>query len=213
MEVFKSKFVHVYIHELWRLASEIVSKAEFVFNESRIPDSGYMIQVSPEIHSNIIYILINSANIKKLLYTSPHKRKDESKKQFEYRINRSKDLQKLFAEIDISEIKNSKVRNSLEHFDEKLDDINIKFSGSKQDIFPAAAYNMTFSEWKVINPRVMPIRLYISSEKRFYNFNHCIDIGKLHAEASSIISRLKELKLLEQSEKPGGMILLLRQEG
>ena len=214
MEILKSKFVHVYIHELWRLASEIVSKTELVFSESRVPDTGNVIQVTPDIHSNIMYVLINAANIKKLLFSYPdHKKKDETRKQFEFRMNRSKDLQKLFLGLDITEIKNNKVRNSLEHFDEKLDDLNIKFSELNQDIFKAAAYNMAFSRWEVISPRVVPIRLYISSERKYYNFDNCIDLGKIHSEALSIVTRLKELKLLESSEEPGGMLILLNQGG
>lgn len=205
----KSKFFHIYIHEVWRLATEIIVNCEYVFNEAKVPDEGYSIQVSSNIHSHIIYVLINSANLKKMIFTLPNRGKDESKKQYEFRLERSNLLKQLFNGIDITEIKNNKVRNTLEHFDEYIDKENLKFSGCELDSGLRAAYNMTLSDWDVFFPRVYPIRLYVANEKKFYNMNFSIDIGKIYEEAKAIIDRMKSLEIFKNEDEAGGLLLVL----
>lgn len=204
-----SKLFLIYIHEVWRLSNEIVTNCEKVFDEATIPDKEYIIQVSPNIHSHIIYILINSANLKKLIFPSENKSKDESKKQYEFRLERSKLLKELFNGIDIKEIKNSKVRNTLEHFDEYIDKENLKLESSDKKVSPFAAYNMALSDWGAFSPPVYPIRLYISKEKKFYNMGFSIDIGKIYEEAKAIIERLNSLDIFNNGTESGGLLIPL----
>ncbi|MCY1462878.1 hypothetical protein D9M71_806980 [compost metagenome] len=65
---------------------------------------------------------------------------------------------------------------------------------------------MVISHWEVIQPRLYPIRLYVSSEKKFYNMKWSVDVGLIHSEAKSIIEKLKELKAFEKGEQGGLMI-------
>lgn len=66
---------------------------------------------------------------------------------------------------------------------------------------------MTFSEWKVMQPDVYPIRLYISKEKTFYNFDWSINIGEIDNEARAIQNRLKTLDMFKEKES-GGLLTL-----
>lgn len=204
----KSKLLGVYINEIERLASEIETNCEFIFNEAKLPQEGHLIQVSPGIHSHIMYVLINAANLKKLIFNSYKRQKGESEKLYEFRLKRTNRLQEIFKDIEITEIKKSRVRNTLEHFDEYLDEESIKFENTHDNSRNVAAYNMALSDWDVFNPRVYPIRLYIVNEKKFYNMGYSIDIGKMYEEAKAILNRLKQQNLLTNRSGEGGMLII-----
>ena len=92
--------------------------------------------------------------------------------------------------IKLAELLNAKVRNTLEHFDEYLDEANLALSDARVPPSPMAAYNMVLSRWDAINPRVYPIRLYISAERKFYNMKWSVDLDAINKEASAIAERL-----------------------
>lgn len=48
-----SKLFSLYIHELWWLSHAIKTKTEKLFVEAKVPETGYILQVSPELHSLI----------------------------------------------------------------------------------------------------------------------------------------------------------------
>ncbi len=199
------KLFAIYIHELFRLADEIKNNCEKIFNDTKVHEDKKMIQVSPKVHSNIIYVLINAANLKKLVFTHSDKSKNESKQLYEFRIERSRILRELLDGIEITEIRNNRVRNTLEHFDEYIDKENIKFKNTEGTL--RAAYNMTLTEWDIFNPRLYPIRLYIANERKFYNMGFSIDIGKIYEEAEAIIERLNNLDYIRRLDGPGGLLI------
>jgi hypothetical protein len=94
-------------------------------------------------------------------------------------------------------------------FDEYLDEANLKLSREIQPPSPMAAYNMVFSHWEVTNPKVYPVRLYISSERKFYNLKWSVDIGKIYKEATAILSELKKLPEFSQQKELGGLMVRL----
>lgn len=203
------KLSTLYVHELWWLSSSLIRKAEHLFEEAKIPESGYLLQVSPELHSVIASILADAANIKKMLVTPSAKMNGESGGQSRLRKERAKRLKDLISDIELKEILNHKVRNTLEHFDEYLDEANVKLSKSKTPPSPMAAYNMILSHWEVTNPPVYPVRVYISSERMFYNLKWKVNIGLLYEEAMAIIGELKKAPELDREEGPGGLMLRL----
>ncbi len=167
-----------------------------------------MIQVNPELHSLIASVLSDAANLKKLLITPSTKLNGESGRQYRLRRGRASALCKLLEGVQLVELLNSKVRNTLEHFDEYLDEANLNISEAKNPPSPMAAYNMVLSSWDVFNPRVYPIRLYISSERKFYNMKWSVDLDAMHKEASSVAERLKN-SMGSAGEGPGGLMLRL----
>jgi len=204
-----SKLRSLYFHELWWLASSIVAKCEKLFNETVIPDSGYQIQVSPELHSLIASVLSDAANIKKLITTPSAKLRNESGVQTRLRKERARTLKALFNSIALNEILKHKVRNTLEHFDEYLDQANVKLTKAANPPSPMAAYNMILSHWEAFNPRVYPIRVYISSEKTYYNMKWSINIESIYNEASAMLTELNKIPDLTQEDGPGGLMLRL----
>lgn len=210
IDITKSEIMGIYLSELFSLAYSIKKGCEEIFEETKVPDKGYIIQVSSEIHNKINNIIINAANIKKLIKSPLPRQKKESAKNFKIRKQRESVFQEILSGLDLIEIFNTDVRNKLEHFEEYLDSMALKLMDSESDIqkgYPAASYNMVFSHWEVTNPSVYPIRLYITSEKTFYHMKWSVNIKNLYDEATRIIERLEESKLNLDQDKPGGLLI------
>ena len=160
-------------------------------------------------HSLIASILSDAANLRKLVVT-PHTRLGgESGRQFRLRKARAAALREAIKDIELVELLNSKVRNTLEHFDEYLDEANIALSEAKTPPSPMAAYNMVLSRWEVFTPPVYPVRLYISSERKFYNMKWSVDIDAMHKEARAVVERLAQSDVFGNTESPGGLMVRL----
>lgn len=200
-----SLFNDVYYYELKWLSYSIKTKCEHVFNIVSIPDEGYLIQVNAEVHSNIFSLLSDAANLKKLILTSGVKKTGENGARFKLRKERASVLSDFLKSLNIKEMLNPKVRNTLEHFDEYLDKANYEVTQSAPQN-KLAAYNVVLSHWDAISPRVYPLRLYISSEKKFYNMQWGIDIGLIYLEACSILEKLEGGKSPVSTE-PGGLMI------
>lgn len=204
----ETKLFSVYLHELWWLANGIREKTERLFSEAKVPEEGNVIQVNPELHSVIASVLSDAANLKKLLVTPNARLNGESGRQYRLRRARAATLNKLLDGIQLAELLNVKVRNTLEHFDEYLDEANLAISEAKNPPSPMAAYNMVLSRWEVFNPRVYPIRLYISAERKFYNMKWSVDLDAMNREASLVAERLRTYMGVA-NEGPGGLMLRL----
>lgn len=208
IDITSMEITMVYIHELYSLCEAIVRETDEIFSEAVIPEKYESIQVSPVLHSRINSVLLYSANIKKLIKTPKTRRNNESKKRFELRQQRNEIFDDLLKNIEINEIFNSKVRNTLEHFEEHLDKLNLKLSEPNSKIkneYSGAVYNIAFSDWKALKYDVYPIRLYIVKEQKFYNFEWSIDIGKIAKEAKEIKNRLEQIKDFKDKDS-GGLI-------
>ena len=204
-----TKLFSLYFHELRWLAHSIQTKSEKLFDEAKVSAEGYVVQVNPELHSLIASILSDAANLRKLVVT-PHTRLNgESGQQFRLRKARAAALREAIKDIELVELLNSKVRNTLEHFDEYLDEANIALSEAKTPPSPMAAYNMVLSRWEGFAPRVYPVRLYISSERKFYNMKWSVDIDAMHKEARAVVERLADSDVFGKTESPGGLMVPL----
>ncbi|NJC88581.1 MAG: hypothetical protein FIB02_08630 [Desulfuromonas sp.] len=204
-----TKLLQLYFHELWWLAHGIKTKAEQLFSETKVPEAGNVIQVNPDLHSLIASLLSDATNLKKLVSTQNAQLKGESGRQFRLRKARTAALREAIVGIQLTEMLNAKVRNTLEHFDEYLDEANLAVTTAQAPPSPMAAYNMVFSRWEVFNPRVYPVRVYISSEKKYYNMKWSVDIGEIHKEATAIVERLKSHPAFANIEAPGGLMVRL----
>lgn len=204
-----TKLFSLYFHELRWLAHSIQIKAEKLFAETKVPEEGNVIQVSPELHSLIASILSDAANLRKLVETPNARLHGETGRRFRLRKSRATALRKAIKDIQLVELLNSKVRNTLEHFDEYLDEANTMLSEAKAPPSPVAAYNMVLSRWEIFTPPVYPVRLYISSERKFYNMKWSVDIDALHKEARAIIECLAQNHVFAEKENPGGLMLRL----
>ncbi|KIL46146.1 hypothetical protein [Jeotgalibacillus campisalis] len=211
IDIYKSEVLGLYLHELYSLSTSIEKECEEIFKEAKIPEGGHMIQVSPEIHAKINNIVINSANIKKLISTSKEKKKKESAKTFKMRSQRAEMFKDLLEKLNLKEILRTDVRNKLEHFEEYLDKMSLELMDNNSKIktdYPAATYNIVFSDWGAITPPVYPLRLYIANERIYYHLDWSMDIGKVYQETRAINKRLSDLDYF--TDDPGGMLIVFK---
>lgn len=199
----------IYMHELWWLTESIKRRCEELFRETPLPDEGYYFKMEYRIHSLINDILSDAANLKKLITIPTRKTQSESPKQFEVHVERSKFLQGIIKGLEISELKSVKVRNTLQHFDEYLDEANIEASEGKLKAHQMAVYNFVMSHWEAINPRPYPIRLYICAEKTYYNMKASVNLEKIYVEASRINEVMRSEIKRESDSEPGGFMIPL----
>ncbi len=213
LDIVESEFMQIYLHEMYSLCEGINRECKEIFREATVPFGHNLLSVSPILHSRIYSVLIYAANLKKLAFPTRHRKKNEGTGTYKLRNQRADLFEEILNELPIKEIKNSKVRNTLEHFDEYLDESNVKLDKKHnkeklKDKHGFAAYNMAFSRWETFDRKVYPIRLYIAEEKKFYNLDWSIDIGKIDNEAKLILERLNDLELLKGKES-GGLLIPL----
>lgn len=214
INIHETKLAHVYVYELWLLVSNIKKKAEKVFELAVVPEDPNMnfVGVKPELHSYISSLLCDATNIKKLI-AMPLNKGSRSAKLFEFQKARCKMLLEIVGNIDITEILNVKIRNTLEHFDEYLDEANAELTLNPMPAGTegrsAAAFNVALSRWDTISPRVYPIRLYIAAERKFYNMKWSVDIGKIYEQSNMLRERLINSYGFDHPEKGNGLLFLI----
>ncbi|BED28499.1 TPA: hypothetical protein IBL02_004379 [Escherichia coli] len=203
------KLNFIYLHELWLLTHSIKTRCEELFHETPLPDAGYYFKIDYNIHILINSILSDAANVKKLIAVPKNKTREESPEQFRLHIERSNYLQQKIKDIEIKEINSVRVRNTLQHFDEYLDQLNIDVTAGKMKGHDIAVYNFVISHWKAINPRPYPIRLYVCEEKTYYNMKASINLEKVYNEAFQVNEVIRKEINKEAGAEPGSFMVPL----
>jgi hypothetical protein len=129
------------------------------------------ISSAPEIHEFIYGVLMDAANIRKLLLVPDKPNSRESQRRFSLRRYRAAFLRSALKTVVLQEILDQKVRNTLEHFDEYMDEAVLELSDSTTRVSPWAAFNLIVSGRDVFRPPIFPIKLYVADERVFYNLN------------------------------------------
>ena len=203
------KFRKIYLYELWFLSQSIIKRCEKIFKEVPIPKVGYALGPGYEIHSEINCILSEAASIKKLITPPQKKTKGLSQEKFQFQVDRCNYLKDKIKHIQISEINSVKVRNSLQHFDEYLDEAMVKINGGKLAVHGMALYNWVISDPAATNVRPYPLRIYVGTEKKYYNMDVSIDLGKVYSEALDINKAIGDLFERDTGYTPGSLMLPL----
>lgn len=208
-----SALTYIIFRELIFLTANITSKAEKIFSETTTssPVGGWM-KVDHEVHALISSLISDAACLKKLISTPKERKRNESASAYRFRMKRRAYFETALKGIDVSEIVNSKVRNSLEHFDEYLDKANAFLTIDNGENYKFALYNIICSGWGVFNfdesfrGEKYPIRIYVAPERRFYNFDYSIDIDKIYSEAKHIQSIMLASEGMSGADQPVGYI-------
>src|SRR5690606_5924040 len=207
-----------YLQELRTLSSEIVRTfneiesivhsrkqgTEAVFTFPHIPDKYFFIQ--PDVFTRIASIQVHSANINKILFATPRK-KNEANSKYDYRVKRSDELQKYFDMDRISEIRSNDVRNILEHFDERLDNISLwLWNRSIDGEYEVIASNIILSGEGALHGKPYYLKCYIIDSKIYKNAEKESNLGELVSEAN-YIRTVVESKLI--SNPQAGSIIII----
>ena len=202
--------IDIYINELFWLLTSIKSKCERLFEITKVPEKGQTIQIDLESNSLIKSIVDDSAEVANLIQPR-ERRKDEPTEKYLFRKHRGEYLFNFFKDVAISEILNHKIRDSIEHFDKKLDRLTHDISEKAVKKPQTLAYNMAISDKATMSPFPLPVRIYVSSERKIYNMLWQLDIGKIYTECTSMIEALKNIENLKRTKEPGSLILLIPQ--
>ncbi len=203
----KNPMISHYLQELHVLSTEIIQnfqkvesivnskspETEAVFSFPNNNDKYFFIQ--PEVFTMIDAILLHSANIKKILFATPRKR-NESSYKFEYRKKRTEEIQSYLDMDKISEIKNIDVRNSLEHYDERLDNISLRLrNGTIDKDYQIIASNVILSSEGALYGTPYYLKSYIIDSKIYKNSERESNLGRIYSEALYIQNTTKEYYL------------------
>ncbi|MEH6380140.1 MAG: hypothetical protein V7768_00255 [Dietzia cercidiphylli] len=123
---------------------------------------------------------------------------------------RTKWLGELLSSVQIQETLRAQVRNSLEHFDEYLDEAFLNFSKRPPNGRLLLPLDMTLGRESTLDQfadggSVYPLRVYLAEERVFINCGKRVSIGLLHSECRGILDFLRNaVPSLAEEEDPGG---------
>lgn len=201
----------MYALELWLLADNVREQCEKIFAATQLSPNETFLRHSKEVHGLIASLLSDAANIKKLIRTQSSPLKGERNARYAMRQQRAKALNELLSGIVLDELLNSKIRNTLEHFDEYLDEADELVTVTGHPTATLAMSNMVLSHWEhLAGEEIYPIRVYIASERKFYNMKYSIDLGKLYAESQLVVERLKSHPKTKLITEAGALCVKLR---
>lgn len=200
----ESRFLSLYVNELWMLALSAIAKCDELFVLCQPPKEGYLLWTLPEIQWHVSSILSDAANLSKLL-AIPESRYRETEEEFRFRIERASALMESLGVPDYPELMKRAARNSIEHFDQHLDRASVAYETAKSSGKPTL-YGMAISSRSAFSEDLFKLRVYVADERKFYNFDFEADLGKLHSECSDLVTRIQ--KLNPKSDGPAGLLLI-----
>jgi hypothetical protein len=211
--ILNSPLISIYTTELYWLARNTVTRAEALFEESKpAADDHSYIQVDHNLLTNALHLLGDSARIRALI-TPSRKSEDESRIKHEIRLRRTNWLRNTILEgVQLRYISDAKVRNSLEHFDEYVDETAIKSHAGQikpPSFLPVDMLLGSRQTLKAFNiggeqATVYPLRVYISDEQVFINAGKEISVRGLHDECVAIQDRLGHIAVRSGEEEERG---------
>lgn len=131
------------------------------------------------------------------------------------RVERGRHLESLVNMSAIDHLLNLKARNSIEHFDERIDKLALK-NYKKQIRNSIVLYNMTISSKEVINAvltdktkHLKPyyLKVYVIDERTAYIDNKSLNLAKIKEEA---VHLEKEVSELLGEDSPGGSMIIIK---
>jgi hypothetical protein len=202
----------IYVRELYNLSVAVREKCQQIFDKTPpVPERpNRYIAHNPELNALIYGVLIDAANIKKLIVTPSAKGSKESRRQYDLRRYRAALVKEAIGRVELREILDQKVRNTLEHFDEYMDEAVLLLSNPEKRPSPWAAFNMTISGRDVFQPPIYPIKMYVAEERVFCNMHWSISIQTIYEEACRLVEVLKKHPSIAGQEGPGGLLVTFK---
>jgi hypothetical protein len=195
----KSKLVSIYVRELYFLAHRVHERCLTLFSKHPPNTEKYYAAADYPSLELAFGVLSDASRFRDLLFPN-------NKKPLYHA--RAQHLRTLLDGLDYSALIDKKVRNTLEHFDEYLDDANLIHSSIPPKVLYAVAFNFVFSHLyrtkdttfpfpTYISPidgiTVFPVRVYDVSKTTVHNFFWSIDLSPISTQAADVKVRLATL--------------------
>lgn len=218
--ILRSPWASIYINELFWLARDSYTLCDGVFEEAKAPaEGGNYIKVDHSLHRDLYSILNNCARITAMIKERP-RRSGQAAGAYAVQGRRTQWLSAILSGVRIEEVRHVKVRHSLEHFDEFLDQTALKSRRgqiAQPALFPV---DMTFGRDGLIDPDTnnYPLRVYLAQERVFVNCGQRISIGKIQEECMAIANQLQSAApdilghTVDASEERGSSMLVITPE-
>lgn len=194
-------FESIYTRELATLAFLIVADSERLFAELSIEDGEEILRADTQPFTHLYHILSNAAKIQELVSST----NQGNQKEKEFHKLRAQALRTLLGTVKLQEILQKKVRNTVEHFAEYLDEMSIihseQVTGSKymaafdfvvSSMTPKSSPELPFTVYEIpgLKALLYPVRVYVIRERKFYNMGWSICIGAVYEEAKRLLEYL-----------------------
>ena len=217
----ESPFLRAYLHELRWLAADVVQRLDSVFAEFKpLPPGQDVMLIRAELLAEIYAALGNAAKIRALI-TKRGKGSWRGQTETDHGVlvRRADALRAVLDGLPLDQIESPGARNSVEHFDEKLDRTAIKAYEDKrgvtlhiyQDMLVSTrAVMQAFAERSGSATLWYPLRVFIASERVFLNADDEIDLGKLRDQCAGVRDRIEPLlDRATTAEERGGFIIVI----
>jgi len=215
-----SPIAGLYLSELHGIADAVVQGTETVFDRVRTSegDAAY-IQVDQGVSGILVDAVTNAARIRSLLVARPRDR-SESAVTFELRARRAAWLrEEVLQGVRLNIVLGASVRNTLEHFDEYIDDL-ARRAAKKQIPTPILVpVDFLMSHGRTLDfllqrsgGIVRPLRGYYADERLFVNAGREVNVDALNAECRAIRDRVAEHLPRGVLEEPGGSAMYVLTE-
>lgn len=192
-----SRLASIYVRELYWLAYQVIEKGNRILqSHPRAPDKFYAAADTNTL--DIAYsMLSDAAKIAELLHPPRNKK---------INLERAAYLRSLIAPANVSAIVDKKVRNTIEHYGEYLDDANYIHSTFEPKKLYLVAFNFVFSHLVPSNDSaypfpvfespldgqvIFPVRVYVASTGVLHNLFWSVSLGVLMQQASDVREALK----------------------
>lgn len=206
----------LYIHEILTLSHLIIEECKNIFNSFDSSAGQSYIHVDPKTQYRINSIIVNTGNLKKMFCPNKQKTHFDKREQHKQRVERGQFLTTLFNTNQFEEIYNIDPRNSIEHFDERIDILYDKVLISDKSLYTDKhiIYNMSLSNKHFLKTlfakKPYYLKAYFVEEKTAYIDNEAINLEKIYDECH-VISETA-LEILNIEDGPGGSIIILGEQ-
>lgn len=215
-----SPIAGLFLSELHSIADAVVQGTETVFERVRTSegDAAY-IQVDHEVSGILVDAVTNAARIRSLLVARPRDR-SESAVTYELRARRAAWLrEEVLQGVRLNIVLGASVRNTLEHFDEYIDDLARRAAKKQIPTTILVPVDFLMSHGRTLDfllqrggGIVQPLRGYYADERLFVNAGREVNVDALDAECRAIRDRVGEHLPRGVLEEPGGSAMYVLTE-
>lgn len=216
-EIARSPFYGLYLHELCWLATDVVQRADRVFEQAPPPDANKeYLRVDLALHAELYAILGSAAKIRAMIEDRP-RRRNQTLVEHETLVSRAQAMRELLSGLEYETVLSPAARHSVEHFDERLDRTGLAARDGKLGLPVSVMLDVVVSTraaFELFNvaandhpdATMYPLRVYVAAERVFLNADDELDIGALRSECAAISERLHAT--LSANER-GALIVVL----
>jgi hypothetical protein len=213
-----SPMAHLYVEEAYWLARGIAQGCDEIFEATPAPTEpppANYIKVDGELHLKMVRVLSEAAKLRALIASRP-KSKEQALSEHAFQEARAQWLRTFLGGVSLDAVSNARARNSVEHFDEYLDEIARQTARRLINRPTAVLFNMTLGRPNALDVgsgSVVELRVFLASDRVFVNAGYRVDFQALRDLATAVAERLGSLIGSRSHDERGAFITLLTPEG